>query len=167
MHRIADVVYALAPVLPLLYAIWLMAKRVLAADELEQRTHLIGLGIAATVVSVFGIVCGFLAAAHVLTPDWSAAALVWIFPLMVVIYAMGQLYAVRRYGGGACDEADISRAERFLYVAGIFAAVAAYAWWYKGDMQGAGFAGGMAVGMLGCAVFFAVRQRLRRRSSPG
>jgi hypothetical protein len=157
--------YALAPVVPLLYAIWQMARRVLAGDELEQRTHLIGLGVAATAVSVFGIVSGFLAAAHVLSQDWSAAALVWIFPFMVVVYAVARFYAARRYGSGACDEEDVSRAERFLYTAAIFAAIAAYAYWCKNDTQGAGFAGGMAAGMLGVAAFFALRERLRRPAS--
>lgn len=156
--------YALAPVPPVVYVIWLMARRVLGGDELEQRTHLIGLSVAAGVVSVYGIVSGFLAAAHVLGADWSAAALVWIFPLLVVVYASARGYAARRYGSGACDDAETSRAVQFLYLAVVFAAIAAYIYWRKGDAQDTGLAGGMAVGMLVCATFFAIRQRLRRRS---
>jgi hypothetical protein len=156
--------YALAPVPPVVYVIWLMARRVLGGDELEQRTHLIGLGVAAAAVSVYGIVSGFLAAAHVIGADWSAAALVWIFPLLVVVYASARAYAARRYGGGACDEDDVSRAVKFLYLAVIFAAIAAYVYWRKGDADGTGLAAGMAAGMLASAAFFAIRQRLRRRS---
>lgn len=157
--------YALAPVPPVVYVIWLMARRVLGGDELEQRTHLIGLGVAAAAVSVYGIVSGFLAAAHVFDADWSAAALVWIFPLLVVVYASARAYAARRYGGGACEEDDISLATRFLYLAVVFAAIAAYVYWRKGDADGTGLAAGMAVGMLASAVFIAIRQR-RRRHSP-
>jgi small-conductance mechanosensitive channel len=157
--------YALAPVPPLLYVIWLMARRVLAGDELEQRTHLIGLGVAAAAVSIFGIVSGFLAAAHVLSLDWTATALVWIFPLLVVVYSAARAYAARRYGGSACDDVEMSSALRFLYLAVLFAAIAACVYWRKGDADGAGLAAGMAAGMLSCAAFFALRQRLRRRVS--
>jgi hypothetical protein len=155
--------YALTPVPPLLYVIWLMARRVLAGDELEQRTHLIGLGVAAAAVSIYGIVGGFLAAAHVLTPEASAAALVWIFPLLVVVYAAARAHAARRYGG-ACADADASAALRFLYLAAIFAAIAAWVHLRHGDAGDAGLAAGMAVVMLGCAAFLALRQRLRRRA---
>ena len=160
-------VYALTPAPPVVYVIWLMARRVLAGDELEQRTHLVGLGVAAAAVSIFGIVSGFLAAAHVLAPDWAAAALVWIFPLTIVVYAIARAYAARRYGGGACDEEGMPHALTFLYLAALFAAIAAYVYWYKADADDAGMAGGMAAGMFVCATFFAVRQRLRRRSAQG
>src|SRR5215469_7471415 len=112
--------YALAPVPPILYVIWLMARRVLTSDELEQRTHLIGLGVATAVLSVYGIVSGFLAAAHVFDLDWAAAALVWIFPLLIVVYSATRAWAARRYGGGACDEDGMPRAIQFLYLAVIF-----------------------------------------------
>lgn len=155
--------YALAPVPPILYVIWLMARWVLASDELEQRTHLIGLGVAAAVVSIFGIVTGFLAVAHVFTLDWAAVALIWIFPLLIVVYSVARAWAARRYGGGACDEDSMPRAIQFLYLAVIFAAVAAYVYWRKGDTEDAATAAGMAAGMLGGALFFALRERLRLR----
>lgn len=43
---------ALAPVVPVAAVIWLMAKRVVHNDELEQRVHMIGLGVATGVVAV-------------------------------------------------------------------------------------------------------------------
>ena len=156
--------YALMPVVPILYVIWLMAQRVLTADELEQRTHLVGLGVAAAAVSIFGIVTGFLAVAHVFTLDWAATALIWIFPLLVVVYGVGRAYAAQRYGSGACDE-ESPIAIRFLYATGVLAAVAAYMYWRRGDADSAGFAAGMAVGMLACTAFFALREWLRRRGS--
>ena len=143
-------VYALTPVPPVLYVIWLMAWRVFAGDELEQRTHLVGLGVAA---------------AHVLAPDWAATALVWIFPLLLIVYAVARAYAARRYGGGACDDDGAPRALQFLYIAVVFAAIAAYIYWRHGDAQDTGLAVGMATGMLVGGVFIAIRQRLRRHSA--
>lgn len=157
--------YALAPVPPILYVIWLMARRVLASDELEQRTHLIGLGVAAAVVSVFGIVSGFLAAAHVLPPDGAAAMLVWIFPLMIVVYSIAQGYAARRYGSSICFEEGLPLALRFLYAVAICAAVAAYLYWRKGDMEGAGTALGMATGVVLGGALFALLKWWRKRSA--
>jgi hypothetical protein len=158
--------YALAPVPPILYVIWLMARRVLTGDELEQRTHLIGLGVAAAVLSVYGIVTGFLAASNVWSPHWSAAALIWIFPLLIVVYTATRAYAARRYGGGACDEAGLSREANFLYLAAVFAAIAGYVYWSRGDPRDAGFAVGMAAGTFGCAIVVALWRRLRKRT-PG
>ncbi|MDE2083549.1 MAG: hypothetical protein KGI64_01670 [Xanthomonadaceae bacterium] len=158
-------VYALTPAPPVLYVIWLMARRVLAGDELEQRTHLVGLGVAAAAVSIYGLGAGFLAAAHVLAPDWAATALVWIFPLLLLVYAAARAYAARRYGGSACDDDGAPRAMQFLYIAVIFAAIAAYIYWRHGDAQDTGLAVGMATGMLVGAAFFAIRQRLRRGST--
>lgn len=155
--------YALAPVPPLLYTIWLMARRVMSADELEQRTHLIGVGVAAAAVSVFGIVGGFLAAAHVFSPDWAAAALVWIFPLLMLFYGASQHYAARRYGGGTCDEGGRSAAISFLYVAALFACIAAYFYFRKGDTDATATMLGMAGGMAVCATAYAIWHRLRGR----
>ena len=156
--------YALAPVPPLLYAIWLLARRVLSADELEQRTHLIGIGVAAAAISVFGIVSGFLAAAHVFPPEWAAEALVWIFPLLMLCYGGAQLYAARRYGGGVCDEGGMPVAIRFLYAATLCACIAAYFYFRKGDRDASATMLGMAGGMAVFAGGFAVWRWLRGRS---
>ena len=158
-------IYALTPAPPVMYVIWLMARRVLAGHELEQRTHLVGLGVAAAAVSIYGLGAGFLAAAHVLAPDWAATALVWIFPLLLIVYAVARAYAARRYGGGACDDDGAPRALQFLYIAVVFAAIAAYIYWRHGDAQDTGLAVGMATGMLVGGVFIAIRQRLRRHSA--
>ncbi len=159
--------YALAPVPPILYVIWLMARRVLASDELEQRTHLVGLGVAAAVASVFGIVAGFLAAAHVLPADGAAAMLVWIFPLMIVVYSLAQGYAAHRYGSSACYEEGLPKAIVFLCAAAAIAALAAYLYWSKGDPEGAATALGMGVGILAGAAFFTILKWWRNRSAHG
>ena len=170
LARVADTLwlkatYALTPVPPLLYTIWLLARRVLSADELEQRTHLIGIGVAAAAVSAFGIVSGFLAVAHVFSPDWAAAALVWIFPLLMLCYGGAQRYAARQYGGGACDEGGMPTAISFLYAATVFACIAAYFYFRKGDRDATAMMLGMAFGMAACASGFAVWHWLRGRST--
>ena len=159
--------YALTPVAPLLYTIWLMARRILGSDELEQRTHLIGLGIGAATVSVFSIFTGFLAAAKVFDLETASIFLVWIFPLLMLSYGLGRALAARRYGLGACgDDSDSMPAYiRFLYAAAIFCVVAAIVYFRSGDERVTSFALGMASALLAGAVFFGVRRWLRRRSA--
>lgn len=159
--------YALAPLPPVIYAVWLMALRVQSADELEQRTHLIGLGISAAITSVFTLVAGFLAAAHVLPADWAAGALLWVFPLLMIAYGAGRSVAARRYGtSGMCDE-GISTSIRFLYLIVLFAGVAAFLYYLKGDAEGASTALGLVAGVGVSATFFAVARWLRKHHVSG
>jgi hypothetical protein len=160
---------ALAPVLPLMYAIWLMAERVRNGDELEQRTHLVGLGVAAAVVSIFSLVGGFLAAAKVLPPEACAAALVWVFPILMLCYGVGQWWVARGYGmDGFCDEESGSFPwyQRLLFASAIMVAVAAWAYWHSADEFSVSFAIGAAVGLVVAgAVGFARYRRQRSRAS--
>ena len=160
------IVYALTPVVPLLYTIWLMGRRILASDELEQRTHLIGLGVGAAVVSVFSIIAGFLGAANVFETDATSAFLIWIFPLQMFGYAAGRRLAARHYGLGPCDDDDnhLPTYVRFFFVAGIFCVVAALAYFHAGNERITGLALGMASALLCGGVYFLVRRWKRRRS---
>ena len=142
-----------------------MAQKVLHSDELEQRTHLIGLGVAAAVVSVVGIVSGFLAAAGAMTLDATAVVLMWIFPLLMLTYGAARSFAARRYGGGACDEDERMPAYiRLLWAATLLALAAAYIYFNKGQQDAAGTMLGMASALAAGAGFFAVRRWLRRRA---
>ena len=128
------IAYALTPVLPLLYAIWIMAQRVLESDELEQRTHLIGIGVAAAAVSIVGIVSGFLAAADALTLEATALVLLWIFPLMMLVYGAVRGYAARRYGSASCDEDErVPMHVRFFWSTGLLGIAAIYAYFRSHD----------------------------------
>ncbi|HEX4481923.1 MAG TPA: hypothetical protein VH082_14000 [Rudaea sp.] len=160
-------VYALTPVVPLLYTVWLMARRILGSDELEQRTHLIGIGVGAAVTSVFSIVTGFLAAAKVFDLETTSIFLIWIFPLLMLSYGIGRALAARRYGLGACDDDSDGMPSyiRFMYASGIFCVVAAIAYFYSGDERITSFALGMASSLVTGAVFFGVRRWLRRRKA--
>jgi hypothetical protein len=87
---------ALAPVIPVVMVIWLMAKRVMHSDELEQRLHLLALSMATGVVCALSLVVGFLCAAGVLVLDGDV--LIWIAPVLFVIYGAMRWWLALRYG---------------------------------------------------------------------
>jgi hypothetical protein len=115
---------ALAPVLPMLYVMALMAKRVLHSDELEQRTHLIGLGVATATAAIVALVGGFLALAKFLSLEAATTLLIWIFPLQMFSYGLTRWWVARRYGGDAFCAGDDDRGLP-LYVRFVMLAVAA------------------------------------------
>jgi hypothetical protein len=159
-------VYALTPVVPLLYTVWLMARRILGSDELEQRTHLIGLGVGAAAVSVFSIITGFLGAANVFESEATSVFLIWIFPLLMLAYAAGRRFAARRYGLGPCDDADhMPDYVRFFFAAAVFCVIAALAYFHAGNERIMSFALGMGTALFCGGLFFLVRRWLRRRSA--
>jgi hypothetical protein len=90
---------ALAPVLPVVAVIVLMAKRVMHSDELEQRVHMVALSVATGLVGVLSLLGGFLCAAGLLA--FSGDVLVWVVPLLCVAYGGMRWWLGRRYGLGA------------------------------------------------------------------
>lgn len=156
--------FALAPVVPLLYVIWLMAQKILASDELEQRTHLIGIGVAAAVISVVSIVSGFLAAANAMTLESASTVLMWIFPVLMLTYGVARSYAARRYGSAACDEDErMPLYIRLLWAAALFGVAGAYVHFRSGHADAAATMFGMASVLGAGSAFFAIRRWLRRR----
>jgi len=153
-------IYALVPVLPLLYIVWLLGRRIWQSDELEQRTHLIGLGVASAIVGVFSLIGGFLAVTKAVPQDTAPMLLIWVFPIMLFSYGFVQWWTARHYGGG-CDDIDGLPAHyRFIGLALLFGIVALWAWLGKADASAvvfAGFAGAFAL----TALVFALRRRRR------
>jgi len=151
-----------------LYVIWIMAVRNLRSDELQQRTHLIGLGVATGVVSIVSIIAGFLAAADLLALDTTAMILIWIFPLLILAYSAARGYAVRRYGGSAlCDDDERMPAyQRFLFSAAISFGIAAFVWLRNGDNAAARIIAAMAAAQLVAAAFLGLRYARQRRLPP-
>ena len=92
---------ALLPALPVVAVIWLTARRVMDSDELEQRVHMVALGIASGVVAVLSLIGGFLCAAGVLR--LGGDVLIWVFPLLLVSYSLSRGEMARRYGGAGDD----------------------------------------------------------------
>ena len=159
-------IYSLLPVLPLLYVVWLLGRRIWQSDELEQRTHLIGLGVASAVVGVFSLFGGFLAITKVLAPDTAALLLIWVFPIMMFSYGAVRQWAARHYGGGACDEADgMSMRGRLFGLAFLFACLAAWAYFHQTDEFTVGVFAGFAVTFGLLALALALRRRRQRGSA--
>lgn len=90
------VLLALLPVLPILYVIALMWRRIRDSDELEQRTNLVALGVATAVVSAASLVGGFLSAGGVL--QLKGDILIWVFPALMASYGISYRLVARRYG---------------------------------------------------------------------
>jgi hypothetical protein len=158
------VLLALAPVVPMLYVIGLMARRILHSDELEQRTHLVALGVATAVVGGLSLAGGFLAAARVLQTDGSI--LIWVFPVMTISYGVTRWWVARRYGmGGTCEESRGSTPLRFLLGAMTCAAVAWFGRRGLSELQ-LGVLCGMSGGFLLAGLGIAVARRLDRRLPP-
>ena len=152
-------VYALIPVLPLLYIVWLLGRRIWQSDELEQRTHLIGLGAGSAIVGVFSLIGGFLAITKAVPQDAAPMLLIWVFPIMLLSYGAVQWWMARHYGGG-CDDIDGLPAHyRFIGLALLFGIVALWAWWGKADASGAAVFATFAATFAMTALVFALRRR--------
>jgi hypothetical protein len=94
-------VFALLPVVPMIAALWLIARRVMESDELQQRVHLMALSAATGVVSAVSLAVGFLSATHVIELDGDV--LVWVMPGLGLVYAATRWIIGRRYGGLGCS----------------------------------------------------------------
>lgn len=94
------VVLALAPTLPVIAVLWLMAKRVMSSDELQQRLHLMALSVATGLVAAVSMAGGFLAAAGAIHLDGDI--LIWVFPALCMSYGITHVVLGRRYGGMGC-----------------------------------------------------------------
>jgi len=163
-HLSLQILCALLPLVPIFYVIWLMAKRIWLSDELEQRLHLIGLGAATAVVAVFTLVSGFLAVAKVLSLDTAAVILIWVFPLLMLVYAGVRAWAARRYGSDAfCEDDGIPMYLRFLIGAGLLSIVAVWAYFHSADDFDLGLLVGLAAALaLGASILLLRRWRSRR-----
>jgi len=95
------VVLALGPVLPMMAVLWLIARRMISADELEQRLYLIALSVATGIVCALSLIGGFLAASHVI--DLDGDVLIWIFPLLSLCYGATHRWVSRRFGYSSCE----------------------------------------------------------------
>ena len=146
---------ALLPVVPVLFVTRAMVRLVLGSDELEQRIHLIGLAVSVTVVGTLSLAGGFLAAAGVVKLD--GAILIWIWPALVVVYAVGRGWASRRYGGGGdvlCND-SVALYWRLLLVALVIAAIAGLGRHQLGDYQ-LGMLCGMSAGLAAWGLVLAI-----------
>lgn len=158
--ELLKIALAVLPVVPVLFVVRAMVRLVLGSDELEQRIHLIGLAIAATVVSTLSLTGGFFAAAGVLKLD--GAILIWVWPTLMVVYSAGRGWASRRYGGSdvMCNN-GIAWRWRLLFAALGFTAIAGLGRHQLPDYQ-LGMLCGMSAALAGWALVLAVLHWRRR-----
>lgn len=97
-HSMAwKVLFSLSPAVPVAWVVVLMARRIMLADELEQRLHLVALGVSTAVVGTACLVAGFLAMGKVWHGDGSELFLV--LPVLMFIYGFTRLGLKRRVTG--------------------------------------------------------------------
>lgn len=152
---------ALVPVIPMVYVISLLARRIRASDELERQTHLIGLGIATAVVGALSLIGGFLSVADVLKLDGSI--LLWVFPALVICYGMARWWIVRHYGGDMLCEND-SALPKYLTLILIGCFFLFVAWLCRASLDALrlGFLCGAGASLAGGGALMRVMQWRRR-----
>jgi len=155
---------ALVPVVPMLYVIGLMFRRIRESDELEQRMHLVGLGVATAVVGAVSLVGGFLSAAGVVKLD--GTVLIWVFPVTVIGYGFTRWWVSRRYGAdAACDDnATVPRHIWFL-LGGCIGLLAAWFKRHSLDDMSEGFLLGAGSGFVVLGLIVGILRWQRRRES--
>jgi hypothetical protein len=92
--------FTLLPALPMIAALWLIARRVMDSDELQQRVDLIAMSTATGVISAVSLAAGFLCATGVIVLDGDV--LIWIMPALALVYSATRWIVGRRYGGMGC-----------------------------------------------------------------
>ncbi len=94
-ERMLRALIALAPVVPILFAVRAIIRHILGADEMMQRLHLEALAISAGIIGVVSLAAGFLAAAKVIELDGSI--LIWVFPALAATFGIVRMLAARRF----------------------------------------------------------------------
>ena len=91
-HALWRIPVALAPVVPVCFALWAFMRFLGRMDELQQRIqlHAIGFGFGATALVTFSY--GFLENVGLPHISW-----IWVTPLMVVLWGIGGAVAAWRY----------------------------------------------------------------------
>lgn len=87
---------SLLPVLPMLWFMRGFLRYLRGVDELQKQIELEGIGVAAMLVSMLYFGGGFLQLAKVIDIP-SGAAMIWVFPLMCLGYAIGKFNVTRRF----------------------------------------------------------------------
>jgi len=159
------VLLAVAPVLPMLFVIGLMARRIGASDEFEQRVHLLALGAATALLGALSLVGGFLDAAGVLALHGSV--LIWVFPVTMFGYGAARWWLLVRHYGGSTDCEGGSPGWQLGLLTVLVLMVLGVAWW-RGRLDA--FESGLLFGLApGVVIVLAVLlwRRLRHPADKG
>lgn len=89
-------VTALAPVVPIGFAVRAMVGYMRGLDEMQQRIELESVGVATILVSMLYMTGGLLQSARVIHVPGDAA-MIWVFPLVCGVYGVAKAFVARRY----------------------------------------------------------------------
>ena len=87
---------AIVPALAILLFMRAALRYLREVDELQRRIETEAIGIAALTVSFLYFAAGLLDKARVISVD-AAAAMIWVFPMTMLVYGIAKFFAVRRY----------------------------------------------------------------------
>lgn len=88
---------ALLPVPPIAMAMRAIVRYIRDADELQRRIELEAVSFATAGVSLVYLAAGFLQSAKVIDIP-ASAAMIWVFPLVCLVYGVAKVFISRRYG---------------------------------------------------------------------
>lgn len=83
---------ALLPLPAILFGLWTFLKFLASMDELQRRIQLQAIGFSLGLTGVITFTLGLLESAGFPTLD-----LIWVFPMMIFLWGIGQAIAMRRY----------------------------------------------------------------------
>ena len=87
---------ALLPLPPIAFAMRAIVRYIRDTDELQRQIELEAVSIATALVSMLYLAAGFLQAAKVVDIP-SSAAMIWVFPLVCLVYGLAKIIVARRY----------------------------------------------------------------------
>ena len=88
----ARVLVALMPVLPVAFMVYFFIRYLNNIDELQQRIQLLSIGFAAGTTGLLTFSYGFLE-----NVGFPRISLLWVFPIMILLWGLGQAFISRRY----------------------------------------------------------------------
>ncbi|TWT22279.1 hypothetical protein FQY83_04405 [Luteimonas marina] len=90
------VAVAIAPLLPIGFAVRGMVRYMRGLDEMQQRIELESVGVAAVFVSMLYMTGGLLQSARLVHVPGDVA-MIWVFPLVCATYGIAKAFVARRY----------------------------------------------------------------------
>jgi hypothetical protein len=87
---------ALLPLPPIGFAMRAIIRYIRDTDELQRQIELEAVSISTALVSMLYLAGGFLQAAKVIDVP-SSAAMIWVFPLVCLVYGLAKIAVARRY----------------------------------------------------------------------
>lgn len=86
------ILIALLPVIPVSYGLWSYMQWLRNLDEFQQRIQLEAIAFSLGMTGIVTFTIGFLENAGIPQPG-----LIWVFPMIIAFWGVGQLIALRRY----------------------------------------------------------------------